>query len=336
MTTGIYNVCGHLVINDTTFHDILGTPVAMLLNYLEDSGDTGSDIGSSHVEMYNSTITKIGHMSGGSDPIDYLSPDDSSERVSSVSMIYDDTQPLATSSSLTLKHNTIYDEHSHTVLSLDPSVSLKDFVVQNNAFEGLPYTFSVPNGTYEPIVATGQFTVSDNIVSPFTAESGLTLPDGTFIAAGEKVPLPQPMPNGFKTVEDFKFGPLADNGGKALIGAEGSGGHVLTYRPLLGSPLIDGAPFVGLDGDQRNQNRAQLRANMYDVGAVEVTRQEVLGEGISAEVLDAYLKAENSSQSQLFQTGSKLVILVVIATSIIFIASAVTRRKTVAQYSLHR
>ncbi len=247
MLTGVYAACGHVVVNDTIFHDIIGSALLVDTNYMSPACVTQY---SSRVEVYNTTFTRI-------------SPSITAPGVVYVEAVLDGctgVQSQTSASSLIMRHNTFADNSlaSFANIAVTNGAVIDGFVVQNNAFQGR--------------ALSGLFTSTSAPVVTHNLTTDTREPE-----------------DGFHRVATLLLGALADNGGAALIGANGSGGHVLTMRPLWGSPLIDGAPDVGLTTDQRHQPRAQLRLNSYDIGAVEVSRQEVLGDGLVASQLDEYI-----------------------------------------------
>lgn len=149
----------------------------------------------------------------------------------------------------TFADNTFTNAGSANIGVMD-GTGLRNLVLRNNALQGNALT-----GTFS---ASGTVDVANNLTTTMYAGPGS-------------------FATGFSTVADFLLGPLQDNGGTAAIGVDGAGGHVLTMRPLAGSPLIDAAPYVGLAEDERGVARSLMAR--YDIGAVEVTLAEFTTDG---------------------------------------------------------
>jgi hypothetical protein len=263
--TGIVNNCGHLVVNRTTFHDITGAAIMAWANYQATNQNDGSCSvqQSSRLEVYNSTFSDI-TVSGSLDTVYpvYNGPPFSATLVTPyIGIVTVDSQvnpacpsgSQTTDTDITLVHNTFANNTFTTpgsgIVGVRSGTVLRNLRVQNNAFEGAAFS-----GTF---AATGSVSVTGN----FTTEA----------YAGPAV-----FASGFMTVSDFKLGPLQNNGG-AAVGVDGTGGTVLTMRPLAGSPLIDAASSAGLAEDERGMTRSLM--NRYDVGAVEVTVVEFTADG---------------------------------------------------------
>ncbi len=264
MKVGVLVFCGHYVSQQTTYHDITGSAV---LGFTNTYSTLTPERGNVHIESYNSTYTSVttGGTFSPSELNMFLGEPVSLDHVVTLHTNIDPGVTTASGSKLSFIHNTFAGNTLGTgsVLGFNNPASLTSTVWRNNAMEGSPKVgnYTAPTNT-----------VSDNLTTG-TAQAGIAHVDG------------------------FVLGALADNGGVRPIGVDGANGHVLTLRPLWTSPLIDGAPDASLQNDQRNQTRAQLRTQRYDVGAVEVTRGEVLGDGTTAAVLDSYLGVAASPSS---------------------------------------
>ncbi len=264
MTIGAQNNCGHLSVDSTTFHDIQGAAIQAQTNYMGVDDIFGIQTchavqESSRIELTNNTFTSINVAGINGSPAAVISLDSTLNPSCPL-------QSLTTNTTVLLQHNTFAGNTLGVFsdLAIMDGTILKNITLQNNALEGSALTgdFSVSGAT----------SATNNITT--TAFSG-----------------PVFLRSAFRQVASFLLAPLVDNGGKAVIGYNQSGGYPLTLRPQWGSPLIDSAGDVGIETDQRGQARSLLRS--YDIGAVEVTRGEVLGDGITAAQLDAYLRTNS-------------------------------------------
>lgn len=297
MNIGVDNQCGHLVIHNSTFHDIHGTAIIVRTNTINGNYVNGYTQHDSQVESYSSTYTRI-----------TADSQDTGTPLTGLLVLYAEQgsghpeQTLETTSSLTLKHNTFAGNTlgaTGAIVTVTDGTVLKDLILQNNAMEGLPLSgvFSVTNA---PIVSGNMTTSSDY--------------SGSYAA-------------GFIVVPEFKLGQLGDNGGSDAIGVHGRLGNIQTMRPLYGSPLINGASSsAGLTTDQRNQPRFVLGA--YDVGAVETTLAEYTADG-------GVWSSSGGLAAELVKTGARLTPYTLIAAGIIVIASLIysSKRHT---YRLYR
>lgn len=265
MEVGAQNNCGHMVISKTTFHDITGAAILASANYEPNDRtngvpDTCHAIASSHLEVYNSTLTGItvsgtytgqwlGLNNDDITPVDYSGAITIDGRLNPACP--DSTQ--ATSTDLTVVHttaaNNTFSNTGSATIGVTNGVSLRNLRLRNNAFQGAALT-----GNFS---ATGTVDVGGNFTT--ATYSG-----------------PVAFASSFTMVSNFLLGPLQDNGGVAL-GVDGAAGRVLTMRPLAGSLLIDAAPSAGLTTDQRGTARSLMAR--YDIGAVEVTIAEFTADG---------------------------------------------------------
>lgn len=158
-----------------------------------------------------------------------------------------------------MKHNTFTGNTlgAYANIAVTDDTVLDDITLQNNAFEG-----SAVHGTFS---ASGSV-VGDNNFST-VAYTG-----------------PSILGAAFKLASTFDLTPLT---GSTPVGVNNTGGYLTMFRPMWGSPLLDSGSDVGVDTDQRNGPRSLLK--QYDIGAVEVTRAEVLGDGVTEAQLAAYL-----------------------------------------------
>lgn len=271
MEVGISNMCGHLVVNDVTFHDIEGLAVLADLNY----SNLHTPPSRSDVEIYNSTFVNIRHNPTLEEDYYGYSPS-SVFGYGVIATVAEGVGGVMTESSIYMKHNTFYG-NTLPMIGTGEGVSLKNLSIQNNAIQTSLYSKDATGESYVLPIVSGDSLVSGNLLMPFTSSVNATFPGGGVILAGATYPIPSTLPSGYVQTEDFKLGPLQDNGGAAPLGVNSSAGHVLTMRPLAGSPLIDGAVSVGLDRDQRNTSRSFMGS--YDVGAVEVTLAEYTADG---------------------------------------------------------
>lgn len=259
MATGVQNTCGHLVVDATTFHDIAGAAIVAKTNHMPTStvnsvttclGET-----TSHLELTNNTFTAITPQAIGSRPPAIISLDATLNPECP-------TQSLVTDSILSMKHNTFTGNTlgAYANIAVTDDTVLDDITLQNNAFEG-----SAVHGTFS---ASGSV-VGDNNFST-VAYTG-----------------PSILGAAFKLASTFDLTPVTNTDGQTLLGVDETGGYLTMFRPMWGSPLLDSGSDVGVDTDQRNGPRSLLK--QYDIGAVEVTRAEVLGDGVTEAQLAAYL-----------------------------------------------
>lgn len=264
MKQGIINACGHLVVDSSTFHDIQGAAILASANFQTvDKTDTGlvcHEQLSSHIELTNSTFSQI-NVTGAFQPLlANTSTPPAAVPHNGVITIDSSLNPecfgttQVTNTDISLLHTTfagnIFTNAGSANIGVMDGTVLRNFVLRNNALQGNAIT-----GTFS---ASGTIDVANNLTTASYAGPG-------------------PFASGFSTIADFLLGPLQDNGGVAAIGVDGASGHVLTMRPLAGSPLIDAAPSAGLASDQRGETRSLLAR--YDVGAVEVTLAEFTADG---------------------------------------------------------
>ncbi len=296
MRIGAENICGHLSVDSTTFQGISGAAILAQTNYMAKDGGFGTwtchiTQESSRIELTNNTFTAINVSSDSTAPAAIISLD---------STLSPDcpSQSLTTDTTLLMQHNTFAGNtlDAFSDVAVMDGTALKGITMQNNAFEGN--------------AVLGDFSVSG-------ATAGINNVS-TEVFAG-----PALLRSAFRQVGTFLLAPLVDNGGTAKIGYNQAGGHVLTFRPQWGSPLIDGASNVGIETDQRGQPRSLLRS--YDVGSVEVTRGEVLGDGITVAALDAYLAA---ALPQLANTGVNVYLPIGIGVVMLAVGRVLWPRRT--------
>jgi len=261
MATGVQNTCGHLVVDATTFHDIAGAAIVAKTNHMPTvttyvegvPTDVTCDAQTaSHLELTNNTFTAITPQAIGSRPPAIISLDATLNPECP-------TQSLVTDSILSMKHNTFTGNTlgAYANIAVTDDTVLDDITLQNNAFEG-----SAVHGTFS---ASGSV-VGDNNFST-VAYTG-----------------PSVLGAAFKLASTFDLTPLT---GSTPVGVNNTGGYLTMFRPMWGSPLLDSGSDVGVDTDQRNGPRSLLK--QYDIGAVEVARAEVLGDGVTEAQLAAYL-----------------------------------------------
>lgn len=203
MRVGIADDCGHLVIRDSTFHNISGSALIAHTNHTD-----GITHFSSRVDATNTTFTAI-------------TPDGSTYGTPAIplwpcalsgviTICTEQANPTATGSSLRLQHTTVAGNTlgAFAAIHFEGTANLCELTLQNNALEGTPVS-----GSY----SAAPQTIADNLTT------------------GSAQP-------GMANRTSFVLGALQDNGGTAPIGILGADGHVLTLRPLYGSPLINGAP----------------------------------------------------------------------------------------------
>lgn len=264
MATGVQNTCGHLVVDATTFHDIAGAAIVAKTNHMPTvttyvegvPTDVTCDAQTaSHLELTNNTFTAITPQAIGSRPPAIISLDATLNPECP-------TQSLVTDSILSMKHNTFTGNTlgAYANIAVTDDTVLDDITLQNNAFEG-----SAVHGTFS---ASGSV-VGDNNFST-VAYTG-----------------PSVLGAAFKLASTFDLTPVTNTDGQTLLGVDETGGYLTMFRPMWGSPLLDSGSDVGVDTDQRNGPRSLLK--QYDIGAVEVTRAEVLGDGVTEAQLAAYL-----------------------------------------------
>lgn len=305
MNTGIVNLCGHAVIDKTTFTDIEGAAILASANYqtvnMNDYG--GGNISydcqeqsGSFIEITNSTFTGINVIGTYEQPLSHTSVPTPNILFKGVVTIDANLNPdcsgatKVTTSDLTLLHNTFagntYTNPNSADLSVTDGTTLRMFRVRNNAFQS--------SGLSGSFTASGSVRVVSNfIINAYTG--------------------PSVFGSGFTRVDDFFLGPLQDDGG-AGVGVDQLAARVLTMRPLAESPLIDAALSAGLTVDQRSVSRSLM--NRYDAGAVEVTLAEFTADG-GVFVPEEETPVDTDEPGKLAETGTDMTFYAVGASSLL-------------------
>ncbi len=303
---GIYNKCGHLVINNST---ISGNRAKMGGGIFINAGKDLGEYGTYHTrtEIYNTTIAENeihnvepdderdkgggdekdegdGEKEQKNDKMDNSKSEENKKE--DVSQNEDDKKYKG---ELSCGHQNKFQQILNHIFNISPALAIGE--MDGGGLEGAGIYIGIDkDGDWQqvPEVIIKHSTIADNIGQGIFLDNGDVEISNTVVAdnknkKGESISqcifytdLNKNISNvasddscGFQEIKDVQLQSLKDNGGLELLGPFDNLGHILTMEPAESSPLIDKADQSEcLETDARLISRPQGPA--CDIGAYEV------------------------------------------------------------------
>ena len=292
---GIYNKCGHLVINNST---ISGNRAEMGGGIFINAGKDLGGYGTYHTrtEIYNTTIAK--------NEIYNVEPDDEKDKGEGDEKDNGNGKDEY-KGELSYNFRGKFQQALNYIFNITPALAIGG--VDGEGLEGAGIYIGVDeDGDWQqvPEVIIKHSTIADNIGQGIFIDNGDVEISNTVVANNKDekggavdqcsfyVKLNKNIGNvasdgscGFQEIKEVQLQSLKDNGGLEFLGPLDNLGHILTMEPAENSPLIDKADQSEcLETDARLISRPQGSA--CDIGAHEVEikddadNQDTDGDGI--------------------------------------------------------